>query len=60
MTRRHFFAPGVIDGPYRTPKRWSLVRAISVEIGWYFCGIAGLLAACAVLGFAAGFLGLLS
>lgn len=20
MTRRHFFAPGVIDGPYRAPR----------------------------------------
>lgn len=28
MMRRHFFAPGVIDGPYRAPRRrlsWHLI-----------------------------------
>lgn len=60
MMRRHFFAPGVIDGPHRAQPRWPLAHAILAEIRQYFLGLVGLVALCLVLGFAAGYLGWLS
>jgi hypothetical protein len=60
MMHRHHFAPGVIDGPYRTERRWPRLHAIQAEAIRCLLDAICLSVLCAVIGFAAGYLGWMS
>lgn len=56
MTQHHDFAPGVVDGPYRAPRRRLVWRLIDGLAGFLLQHAGLLMAISVVLGILVGYL----